>query len=283
MSYIIITPARDEEKFLPRLIDSMVQQTVTPDCWIVIDDGSADATARILDHAAERHAWIRPHHLRRDRPRAPGGESVVMQFMTPATCAQYDFILRLDADLSFEPNFSESLLAEFARDPKLGIAGPTLYEPEGLEWHEVPMPSFHTRGAAKMYSRACFAAIGGLDAGLGWDTLDEARAMMLGFGTRSFRNITARHHRPQGAASGWKAPLAAGLSAYNVGYSPLFMLARAARQSLLPPFPFGGALLLAGYMKGYLRRDRRTAAPELIKFIRKQQMRRLFLMESLWR
>lgn len=281
--YIVITPARDEEKFLPRLIDAMVQQTVTPDRWIIIDDGSADATAAILDDASAKYPWIEPHHLPRNRPRAPGGESVVMQFMTPSICEQFDYILRLDADLSFAADFAELLLIEFAHDPQLGIAGPTLYEPAGDDWYEIRMPSFHTRGAAKMYSRACFAAIEGLDAGLGWDTLDEARAMMLSFRTRSFPHIKAMHHRPQGAASGWKARSAAGLSAYNVGYSPFFMMARAARQTFSTPFPFAGVLLLIGYFKGYFSGRRRIAAPELVKFIRKQQMRRLLLMESLWR
>ncbi len=291
-SYIVVTPARDEEKLLPQIIASMTRQTCLPTRWIVIDDGSADATPAILDAAAAAHPWIDPQHLARNRPRAPGGESVVMQFIPLSTAENYDYVLRLDADLTFEPDFAESMLAEFDRDPKLGIAGPTLWEPSGdasaqsssaQAWHEIAMPAFHTRGAAKMYSRDCFRAIGGLDAEIGWDTLDEARAMMLGYRTQSFRHIKARHHRPQGAASGWKARIAAGESAYKVGYSPLFMIARAARQTFASPFPFAGALLMGGYLKGYVQRGRRSAGPELIKFIRQQQMRRLLLRDSLWR
>jgi hypothetical protein len=205
-----------------------------------------------------------------------------MQFLPVSTSAQYDYIFRLDADLSFEPDLCGRLIAEFGKDPRLGIAGPTLWEPSREGWHEIAAPSFHTRGAAKMYSSVCFSAIGGLDAEIGWDTLDEARAMMLGFRTRSFRHLKARHHRPQGAAAGWRARIAAGESAYKVGYSPMFMLARATRQTF-SSFPFAGALLLAGFVKGYVRRPRRSAAPELIKFIRQQQVRRLLLMESLWR
>jgi poly-beta-1,6-N-acetyl-D-glucosamine synthase len=63
----------------------------------------------------------------------------------------------------------------------------------------------------------------------------------------------------------------------------VFMIARAARQTFAPPYPFGGVLMMAGYLKGYWQRDRRIAAPELVKFIRRQQMRRLLMMESLWR
>jgi hypothetical protein len=281
--YIAITPARDEEKLLPLLIASMASQSWMPERWIIIDDGSADATAAILDEAARKYPWIEPHHLPRNRPRAPGGEGVITSFLPLEACSQYDYVLRLDADVSFDSNFSDLLRTEFERDPQLGIASPTLYEPKGSQWREIRQPEYHTRGPAKLYSVPCFTAIGELDPDIGWDTLDEARAMLRGFRTRSFRHITARHHRPQGEASGWRARVAAGTAAYKVGYSPLFMLARAARQTFSSPFPFAGALMLAGFFNGYLRGERRSAEPEVVQFIRRQQHRRLLFQESLWR
>src|SRR6266446_5927090 len=56
--YIAITPARDEEQFLPGLIASMAAQTRLPERWIVIDDGSADGTGKILDRAARRRPGL---------------------------------------------------------------------------------------------------------------------------------------------------------------------------------------------------------------------------------
>ncbi len=283
-NYLAITPARDEERLLPGLIRSMAAQKYRATRWILIDDGSADSTPEIVEQAAARYPWIEAHHLERNRPRAPGGESVVMRFLARESLSQYDFMLRLDADLTFEPDFTELLLAEFDRDPALGIAGPVLYEERQGRWCEVRVPSFHTRGAAKLYSRQCFAGIGGLEAGLGWDTVDEARAMMLGFRTRSFRHIRAYHLRPQGAAGGaWRARLAAGRAAYLAGYSPLFMIARALRNFVAWPPLAGGLLMLAGFIEGYLRRWPRSVTPDLIRFVRRQQVRRLFLLESLWR
>ena len=123
-SYIAITPARDEERLLPRLLVSMVAQTRRPERWIVIDDGSTDRTGEILDRAAHYHPWIEPQHLPRGGARAPGGESVIMRFLPRETWEGYDAILRLDADLTFKPQFAELLLAEMEKDPRLGIAGP---------------------------------------------------------------------------------------------------------------------------------------------------------------
>ena len=199
---LAITPARDEERLLPGLIASMKAQTVRPDRWILIDDGSADRTPIIADEAAAGCSWIEVHHLDRHQDRAPGGESVVMRFLTCEHRAGYDFILRLDADLTFGPDMTELLIAEFDKNPRLGIGGAALYEPSGSGWREIKKPRFHTSGAVKMYSPKCFDAIGGLQAGIGWDTIDEAQAMMLGFETSHFPHIVAYHHRPQGAAGG---------------------------------------------------------------------------------
>lgn len=284
LNYIAITPARDEEDFLPRLIASMTGQTLKPERWIIIDDGSTDATAELIDRAAMRHRWIEPHHLPAGRPRLPGGESVIMQFLPREVWSRYGAILRLDSDLSFRADFAELLATEFTRNPQLGIAGATLYEPVDYAWREIRTPAFHTRGAVKMYSRECFEAIGGLEAGLGWDTVDEARAMMEGFESRSFRHIRAYHHRPQGAAGGYlRANIGAGRAAYNVGYHPLFLFARSLRRAMNWPPVIGGLFMFAGYLQGYLERGDLLASPDLVKFIRRQQLRRLLLMESVWR
>ena len=282
--YIAITPARDEERLLPGLLSAMVAQTQHPERWIIIDDGSTDRSGEIIDRAARYHPWIVPQHLPRNGARAPGGESVVMRFLPRAAWEGYDAILRLDADLTFQPQFAELLLTELEKDPRLGIVGPTLYEAHGGRWREIPAPSFHTRGAAKFYTSACFAAIGGLEAGLGWDTIDEVRAMMLGFRTRSFRHVCACHHRPQGAAAGnWRGRKAAGRAAYNVGYSPLFLAARALRLGVDWPPLINGLGLMAGYLESAMRRSPRPVSPAVIKFVRRQQLRRLLLRESVWR
>lgn len=283
-TYLTITPARDEEKFLPGLIQSMAAQTHLPKLWIMIDDASTDATPRIMDEAAARYPWIRVHHLRRDGGRDPGGEGVIMKFLREHESAEVDYIFRLDADISFGPELAEALIEEFARDPKLGIASAVLYEPSADGWRQAGAPGFHTRGATKIYSSDCFRAIGGLIAGLGWDTIDEARAAMLGFRTRSFAHIRACHHRPAGAAGGkWRAGMAPGIAAYQAGYSPLFMIARAVRNLARKPYGLRSALMLAGFFQGYLRGETRAADAALIKFVRRHQLRRLAGMQTIWR
>jgi hypothetical protein len=207
-----------------------------------------------------------------------------MKFLPREVWENYDYILRTDADLTFGPRFIELLLTEFAHDTKLGIGGAVLHEPHGSEWREVKSPRFHTRGAVKMYSSRCFSAIGGLRAGVGWDTLDEAQAMMLGYRTRSFQEIVAFHHRPQGAAGGLlRSRFSSGRTAYVVGYSPFFMLARSLRRIFASPPLIGSLMMIAGYVDAHFRRVPRVAPPDLVKYIREQQIKRLLMMNSQWR
>ncbi len=282
--YLAITPARDEGRLLPGLIASMVAQEHRPARWIIIDDGSTDETSALIDDAASRHGWVRAMHLPRGGSRAEGGESVTAKILCAEQWREYDFLLRLDADLSFDSDLVSRLLREFARDERLGIAGPVLLEPDSHGWRMVVQPRFHTRGAAKMYSRACLLAIGLPDSGLGWDTLDEVAAMMAGFRTRHFLDIRARHHRPQGAAGGsWKARRAAGVAAYRIGYSPLFIAVRAARLAFGSSGTTGAGALLAGFLDGSRKSHRRPATSALMACVRRQQLRRLLLRETLWR
>ena len=72
MKYVLITPARNEEAFIEKTLDSMVRQTLAPERWVIIDDGSTDRTAEIVKKYRERCHWIELVQ----RPRAsPGAEA----------------------------------------------------------------------------------------------------------------------------------------------------------------------------------------------------------------
>jgi len=281
--YIAITPARDEERFLPDMVDSMVRQTVLPAKWILIDDGSTDRTGQIIDAAAARYPWIEPIHLAGRTKRAPGGESVIMRFLPRHLWREFDYVVRFDADLLFDRDYIERLIVEFEKDPRLGIVSGCLIEPRRGRWELNVLPSFHTRGPSKVYSTRCFEAIGGLEAGEGWDTIDEVKAIMCGFTTRNFRHITAYHRRTTGSARGmWRGRFGQGRAAYYVGYSHLFAMARAVRQLFDSPPLVGSIMFLAGFYCGYVLGRPQVADRDLIRFVRRQQIRRLTFRDSVW-
>ncbi|MDJ0868375.1 MAG: glycosyltransferase family A protein [Myxococcota bacterium] len=276
--YVVITPARDEEETIEHTIGSMLAQQVRPLRWVIVDDGSTDRTSEIARRYADAHDWIELLVRENRGYRALGG-GVVDTFdagLAQLAGLDWDYVVKLDADLSFGPDYFENLLRRFEADPQLGMAsGKTFLIEDGrkrIEWcHDE-----HVRGPAKMYSRACFEAIGGLEAVRGWDMIDETRAQMRGFTTRSFLEEELIHHRPIDARQSHvlRSRFEMGALYHFLGYHWLYHLLRSAR-SAVQDFPrlVGGAALLAGYVWSVLRR-RPLYDPEYVAFVRHKQMAR---------
>ena len=77
--YVLITPCRDEAAFARRALDSVTAQSVRPALWVIVDDGSSDATPAILAEYAARFDFIRIVR-REDRGRRSVGPGVVDAF-----------------------------------------------------------------------------------------------------------------------------------------------------------------------------------------------------------
>ncbi len=285
--FVVISAVRDEERALPRTIASMLAQTARPAAWIVVDDGSTDATPRILAEAAAGAPWIRVVTLPRE-PHDSSGEAASLAFNRVLPLAREhdpDAVAMLDGDTEFEPDFYERLLGALAADPRLGIVGADALEPHANgTWGRVRIPHYHVHGAVKVYRRACLELIGGLEPGIAWDTVDIVRARLRGWDTRTLSEVTFRHLRVTGSAGGLaRAPWIRGRAAYLAGYHPLFALARAVRNMFRPPLVTGGLHFLRGFLSGYREHARRMLLPDEIRAFRHEQMRALTGRKSWWR
>lgn len=286
MRYVIITPARNEEDNIEETIRSVVAQTVVPSEWIIVDDGSTDNTGKILDRWAARCAWLRVFHLP-DRGFREPGTGVISAFnygLSRLRASHWDFIVKLDGDLVLPSDYFQRCFEEFANDPTLAIGGGTIcHRKDG-----VVVPDFdqrvHVRGATKIYRRAFWDKSGSLYPAPGWDTIDELKANMLGWTTRSFPNIQLLHRRPTGSADGaWKNWFKNGRANYITGYHPLFMLLKCLRRIFQEPVAVAAVALWCGYLSGYFKRIPQVDEPELIRYVRKQQTNRLLFKESIWK
>ncbi|HVW84246.1 MAG TPA: glycosyltransferase family A protein [Bryobacteraceae bacterium] len=283
--YVVVTPVRDEQDYLPLTIESMVRQTIRPIEWVIVNDGSSDRTGEIIEDYSRRYPWIRPFHRKNRGFRKVGG-GIIEAFYDgfhALQCADWEFMSKLDGDLSFKPEYFENIFERFAANPLLGIGGGTLYHLEnGLKQIETA-PIFHVRGGAKVYRRACWDAIGGLWVGLGSDTVDEVKAGMLGWTTMSFRELEMQHHRFTGAAYGrWGALVKDGRADYVSGYHPLFLFAKCVRRLARYPYVLGSVAHAWGYVSSSWRRMQQVDDPALIRYIRRQQLLRLAGRPSIW-
>ena len=283
--YVIITAARDEEEHIRREVESVVAQTVLPTTWMIVDDGSEDATADIARSFASRHPWI--HVVTRDnrgyRQYAGGDLEAFYHGLAELGSQEWDYLAKLDADLSFKEDYFEQCLQHFARDPKLGIGGGKVLNLCAGKLVFESHPRFHVRGATKIYRRECWEAIGGLPIMPGWETIDEVLANMFGWKTCTFDQPVLIHHRITGGAFGaFQSNLTCGAGCYFVGYHPLFLMARAV--NLLRGSGIRAAAgLLFGFIREYVRRTPRVIDPKVVRYVRQQQLNRLFFRKSIWK
>jgi poly-beta-1,6-N-acetyl-D-glucosamine synthase len=283
--YSIITPIRDEEEFISKTVESVVAQTNLPQEWIIVDDGSTDDTPAIINRYAQQYPWITA--LRRENRgfRSTGGGIDGFLFgYENLRMKDWEFLVNLDGDLSFAPDYFEKCFSHFRQNSKLGIGGGTIYNKIGESLQAEHVAQFHVRGATKIYRRACWDALGGMYRGLGWDTVDEVTANMRGWQTMSFPELPLTHYRVTGTAGGmWWGLVKDGYADYIVGYHPLFFAAKCIRRVFKPPFVVGAVGLSAGFLRGYWKGLPKVEDRKFVSYLRRQQLRRLFGLSTIWR
>jgi len=281
VKYILITPARNEEAFITKTLDSVITQTVLPERWIIVDDGSTDDTAEIVESYAKRHPWIELVRREQNRDRSFASKAhAVNNSLERANSLQFEIVGNLDADVSFAPDYMEFLMQRFSEDANLGVAG-TPFTQDGN--YDSSKDSFegenYVSGPCQLFRRECFHEIGGYvpnrAGGLDWIAVMTAR--MKGWKVRSFSEKRFHHYRTLGTAE--KGPVRAlfsyGEKDYYLGGSPLWQLFRAAYRMTKRPVLLGGLSLLSGYVWAALRRVNRVVSPELMRFHRHEQMKKL--------
>jgi hypothetical protein len=281
MNYVLITAARNEQAVIARTLASVVAQSRLPLRWVIVDDGSEDRTPDIVGEYARAHSWIelvrRPARAQRS---FAGKAHSVSAGLERLQGLEFEVMGNLDADVSFEPGYMTFLMEQFAGDPELGVAGTPFTEDGGYDSTRDSFEGQHyVAGPCQLFRYRCFQDIGGYVAnhagGVDWIAVMTAR--MKGWKVQCFPEMRFHHHRSMGTAG--RGPLAAlfsyGEKDYYLGGSPVWQLFRVTYRMAKRPFVMGGLALLFGYSWAALRRVRRPVTPELMRFHRQDQMRKL--------
>ena len=280
LSYVLITPAHNEEALIATVIGSVVSQTVPPLKWVIVDDRSTDSTAAIVKKYLPNHKWMELVQIPYGQDRSFSAKVRAFNVgYERVKDLQYDVIGNLDADVSFEPTYLEFLLGKFAEDSTLGVAG-TIFKEDG---YSSERDSFegqnHVAGGCQLFRKKCFDQIGGFKAnkagGVDWMAVTTAR--MMGWKTRAFREMFFFHHRHLGTAELSIVPalFTYGERDYYLGGHPVWELFRVGYKMMKTPYIIGGLSLGMGYASAMLRRIDRPVSNELMAFHRKEQMRKL--------
>jgi glycosyltransferase involved in cell wall biosynthesis len=283
-SYSVVTPARNEEVNLRRLGAALASQTQLPEEWLVVDDGSTDATASVLAELASAHPWVRTvaragaTNGALDQGRREARDLDGFLLGTRLLTSAPDVVIKIDADVDFDASYCEGLMARFAADERLAIASGTLYEREGTAWVRRTKVDTTVWGASRAYRRECLPDLELLEPCMGWDGIDEIRVQIRGLRTQTFVDLPFRHHRAEGGRE--RTTLhhgeALGRASYYMGYRPSYLAMRAVYRARRDP---AALAMLWGYAAAAASRAPRC--PD--QLVRREVRRRQRLTTSLLR
>lgn len=269
--YAVVTPVRNEAENLPRLANSLAALPRRPDEWIIVENGSTDATATVVRDLMAHHRWIQ---LVEASSGSEGARAlpIVLAFQTgiESVSPSSEFIAKVDADITVPFTYFDILLERFAADPRLGIVSGTCLERRDGVWVERFGTGSSVWGAARMYRRSCLEQLLPLESRTAWDWIDAAEANVLGWRTLVVRDEPFHHHRREGdrEQSRWDQWSAQGHAAFYLGYRPSYLVVRALYRSVRDP---AALALLHAYVRSAFRREERCRKAALVAHVREQQ------------
>ena len=283
LNYVLISPVRDEAKYIRKTLESVVRQTVLPLKWVIVSDGSTDGTDEIVREYAAEHPWIELLRMPERKERHFGGKVHAFNAgLEKVKQLAYDVIGNLDGDSSFDADYIEYLLRKFAENSTLGVAGTNYLEDSWSSAlkHDYRFANIEdVTGQCQLFRRECFDEIGGYkpnkDGGI--DLFATLSARMHGWQTQVFTGKFLFHHRPSGTArvSRFLVEFHNGRRDYAFGCHPFWEPFRAAYRLTRKPWVIGGFLLFVGYYWAVFTGTPKSVTDDLVQFRRKEQMIRL--------
>lgn len=276
--YVLATAAYNEESHIADTLRSVADQSVLPHRWVIVSDGSTDTTDEIVIDWANRHSFI--EFVRVDRSAQHSFSAKVhalREGFARLADLEYDFIGVLDADISFEPDYFQRLLERFANDPRLGIAGGNIEQlVDGIVIPRIKDLG-SVAGAVQFSRRACFEQTGGLPALRygGEDAAMEITARMHGWRTQTFPELKVVHFGLVGGGGALKARFKWGRVHSDLGYHPMFQLARSVYRVREQPCLLGSLAELIGFAVDKVRNRQPTIDPDVVRFLRREQLTKL--------
>jgi glycosyltransferase involved in cell wall biosynthesis len=265
LNYYIVIPAHNEANFISLTLDSIIHQTVLPKQVVVVNDNSTDNTTNIIKEYSKKYSFIGLINNPSENKHLPGSKVIKAFYKGYETLdSNYDFIVKLDADIILPNNYFETIINHFNTDEKIGMAGGFAYIKKNESWVlENLTNKDHIRGAFKAYRKECFLDIGKLKPSMGWDTVDELLAQYHNWNIKTDEALKVKHLKPTGKTYNKTAQYKQGEAFYKLDYGFLLTTIASIKLSLLKKRP----LLIVDYLKGYFK----AAKNNTVKLVNKQE------------
>ena len=298
MKFLIIIPAHNEENNISFCLESLKKQNFQDFVCMIVNDGSTDRTAEIVNNFKNQDSRFRVLDLETSE-HSPGAK-VVRTFdkgLQALDWKDFDVVCKYDADIVFPTNYLEKINQTFETNPKAGIVSGLVYikkyksnsEIKNLrnanenwldfsnknnEWTFENLSSKnHVRGPIKAYRKECFEDMNGLRTVLGWDNLDILLAKKHGWDVVTIKDLWVKHLRP--TAYKYKSQKAEKLGQYfyNIGLSLPLAIISSAKSSFKNRSAKEFFITINSFLK---QKERQNLSTEEIKFIRNLRWKEFF-------
>jgi len=259
------------------MLNSVIKQTFLPKKIVIVDDNSTDKTSEIAKRIASKYGFIKRITINSVPTHQPGAKVInAFNFGLKILDENYDFIVKLDADLILPENYFEQIRSIFTENPKVGIAGGRAFVKKNEDWIlENLTDDDHIRGAFKSYRKQCFIEIGKLKSQIGWDTLDEFLARYYGWEIFVDLSLEVKHLKPTGTIYNKSSQQKQGEAFYILGYGFLLTFLASLKLAFKKRKPFLFIDYTIGFFHAMFTKKTRLVTKEQAKFIRKYRWRKI--------
>jgi len=279
--YVLVTAARNEADYIEKTIEAVIAQSALPKKWVIVSDGSTDGTDEIIKKYTSEYEFIQLIRKNGSDNRNFGSKVLAIHtgYALLDDC-KFEYFGNLDADITFDEKYYESILNRFDKYPNLGIAGGKIIDIGYENKEQTNNISLDSVGCAvQCFRRRCYEGIGGylpLEIG-GEDAAAEILARMQHWEVRTFPDIHVFHHRPMGTGmwSVWGARFFYGVENYTLGYHPLFFFFKSINRMKMRPYILGSVLMLSGYLFSYFTGKKKELPEDVVYYFRNEQMNKI--------
>ena len=262
---VAVTPAKNEEKYIKKCIESVLNQTYPVKLHLIVDDQSVDNTPKIVKEFKDPRVKLVSSGLKRIPVRQRGLRPHLVQQIgidkVTKIIPDWEYLLLLDGDCWIPRKYCETIIREMERDKFLGLAGAKyLVTPKIIEVSS----EIHVRSSNHIIKRRFYNLCikNKIDyATPKGEILLEKFAMVSGWKVRTI-SIQAYEGRPTGKGKG---PLIVkGIHEYQIGTPLIFLLTNLRKPTKERVYR------VLGWTVSKLRGEYRYFNQEQIKILRRQ-------------
>jgi glycosyltransferase involved in cell wall biosynthesis len=236
----VIIIAKNEEKFISKTIESLINQKQKPFRIIVVDDGSTDQTFEIASKYKEVEIIQRENRKEFLQTKKELAETTNVGLEKLRDDLSCKFVMKLDADIVIPKNYLFEIIQRMEKNPKIAISSGVI-----AGEHSVT-----PRGAGRVVRMDFWRKIGlKYPVNYGFEGYLLVKAMSMGYQVKVFNDLVFQTLRKTGSDYDPKLYYYYGLGMKSTGYTLVFAFHRILKFSFKKPL--GAYYMLKGFLSNY--------------------------------